>query len=58
MVIKIMVFWDVTPCSLLDTHQHLRGGYCHLHQGRCAVIIRDIIFQHPVALVYLKMANS
>jgi hypothetical protein len=29
--VKITIFWDVTPCSLVDMHQHFgRTDYHHL----------------------------
>jgi hypothetical protein len=27
------VFWDVTPCSLIDTDRSFRGTYCLHYQG-------------------------
>jgi hypothetical protein len=34
MIMKSPIFWDITPCSLLEVSQHL-GGICRLHlQGR------------------------
>jgi hypothetical protein len=30
---KMAVFWDVTPCSLVDTDQCFRGSYCLHHHG-------------------------
>jgi hypothetical protein len=29
---KMAVFWDVAPCSLVDTGRHIRGSYCLHHQ--------------------------
>jgi hypothetical protein len=31
-LIKMTVFWDVTPCSLVETDQCFRGAYCLCHQ--------------------------
>jgi hypothetical protein len=28
-----LVFWDVAPCSLIDTDRRFRGAYCLHHQG-------------------------
>jgi hypothetical protein len=31
-IIQIVVFWVVTPYSLIDDYQHFRGTYClHLN---------------------------
>jgi hypothetical protein len=31
--LKIAVFWDVTPRSLVDIDQHFSGAYSHQQQG-------------------------
>jgi hypothetical protein len=28
---KMVVFWDVTPCSLVDVNRRFRGAYCLQH---------------------------
>jgi hypothetical protein len=30
---EMAVFWDVAPCSLVDTGRRLREAYCLQHQG-------------------------
>jgi hypothetical protein len=30
---KMAVFWDVTPYSLVEVYRHFRGAYCLHHQG-------------------------
>jgi hypothetical protein len=30
---KMMAFWDIAPCSLVEVDQHFRGVYCLHHQG-------------------------
>jgi hypothetical protein len=30
---KMTVFWDVAPCSLVDVYRRFRGTYCLHHQG-------------------------
>jgi hypothetical protein len=30
---KMTVFWDVAPCSLVETDRHFRGTNCLHHQG-------------------------
>jgi hypothetical protein len=32
MNIKIMVFWDVTPCSLVDRYQNFGKTWCFHHE--------------------------
>jgi hypothetical protein len=27
----MMVFWDVTPCSLIEIDKHFKGAYCLCH---------------------------
>jgi hypothetical protein len=31
--LKMTVFWDVAPCSLVEVYECLRGAYCVHHQG-------------------------
>jgi hypothetical protein len=31
--VKMTVFWDVAPCSMIDIDRHFRGVYCLHHQG-------------------------
>jgi hypothetical protein len=30
---KITVFWDVAPCSLVEVYRYFRGACCLHHQG-------------------------
>jgi hypothetical protein len=30
---KMTVFWDVAPCSLVEVYGLLRGSYCFYRQG-------------------------
>jgi hypothetical protein len=30
---KMGIFLDVAPCSLVDTNRRFRGAYCFHHQG-------------------------
>jgi hypothetical protein len=30
---KMTVFWDVAPCSLVEIYLRFRGAYCLNHQG-------------------------
>jgi hypothetical protein len=30
---KMTVFWDVTPCCLVETDRRFRGSFCLRHQG-------------------------
>jgi hypothetical protein len=40
---KVTVFWDDVPCSLVETGRRFRGAYCLHHQGND----RDYMAQHP-----------
>jgi hypothetical protein len=37
---KMAVFWDVTPCRLVDIDRHFRGTYCHNHQGVTLIAVK------------------
>jgi hypothetical protein len=28
MKVKIILFWDMTPCSLVGRYHHLKGNFC------------------------------
>lgn len=45
--IKIMVFWEVTPCSLVDGYQYFAGISCVHLQGR-TVIYGLLIYPVPI----------
>jgi hypothetical protein len=30
---KIIAFWDITPCSLVEEDRRFEGTYCRHHQG-------------------------
>jgi hypothetical protein len=32
-VVKISIFWDVAPCSIVEVDRRFRGAYCLHHQG-------------------------
>jgi len=36
--VKVMVFWDVTPCSLVGMQQHSRAPCCFFLQGRSGMV--------------------
>jgi hypothetical protein len=33
MIVKVTVFWDAAPCSLVDNDRRFRGTYCLYYQG-------------------------
>jgi hypothetical protein len=33
MIKKMVVFWVVAPCSLVEVYQRFRGPWCFHHQG-------------------------
>jgi hypothetical protein len=43
MSMKMAVFWDDAPYSLVDTDQHFRAAYCLHHHGN----LSDYMVQHP-----------
>jgi hypothetical protein len=40
---KMFVFWDVAPCSLVEIDRRFRGAYCLHNQGRFYQITRRSI---------------
>jgi hypothetical protein len=36
---KMAVFWEVMPCSLVDIDQHIRGAYCRDHLDIIALMM-------------------
>jgi hypothetical protein len=30
---KMAVFWDIAPCSLVEVYRRFRGAFCLHHQG-------------------------
>jgi hypothetical protein len=45
-LLKISVFWDVAPCSLIEIDRLFRGAYCFHHQGdrpvsTCVTSVKD-----------------
>jgi hypothetical protein len=38
---KMTVFWDVAPCSMVDTDRRFRVAYCVNHQGTA---LKSVIF--------------
>jgi hypothetical protein len=33
-IIKIIIFWNVTPCSLLEMYRRFGGTFCLCYQDR------------------------
>jgi hypothetical protein len=47
---KMAVFWDVAPCSLVEVYRRFRGACCLHHQGdewNVCKILPDYTAQHP-----------
>jgi hypothetical protein len=46
---KMAVFWDFAPCSMVEIDQRFRGAYCLHHQGGVTVgkFLPDYMVQHP-----------
>jgi hypothetical protein len=39
---KVIVFWNTTPCSLVEVNRSLRDPYDLQHNGDCRVMSRDL----------------
>jgi hypothetical protein len=37
--IKVIAFWDIAQCSLVEIDLRFRGGYCLHHQGDAVFMI-------------------
>jgi hypothetical protein len=49
---KVADFWDVAPCSLVETDCHVRGAYCLLIMEAVSIFVTgqfvgDYMAQHP-----------
>jgi hypothetical protein len=40
--LKMAIFWDVSPCSLVEVHRRFRGACCFHHQGDELVGLLDV----------------
>jgi hypothetical protein len=45
--LKMTVFWDISPCSLVEVHQHFRGAYCLHHDN---TVLLDTLMMETVCL--------
>jgi hypothetical protein len=46
--VKVTVFWDVVPCSLVEVYQCLRGAYCLHLEGTASKMIVIFTCKHFV----------
>jgi hypothetical protein len=54
-VMKISIFWDITPCSLVKVNRHFGGTYCLHLQGRRISQTKN---QHQICFAFcLLQAN-
>jgi hypothetical protein len=45
-LLKMAVFWDISPCSLVGVHRRFRGAYCLHHQcDRRKTLFLTLVFQ-------------
>jgi hypothetical protein len=64
---KIIAFWDIAPCSLVEIDRRFRGVYC-LHQGdglwrqyaslkrrSTSVRLHGAVFQKAIILIYQQV---
>jgi hypothetical protein len=42
-VMEMVVFWEVTQCSLIDIDLHFRTSYCLHHQGDPSSLLLTLI---------------
>jgi hypothetical protein len=42
MSMKVTVFWDVAPCSLVEVYQHFRGACCLHHQDIITLMLEAV----------------
>jgi hypothetical protein len=54
---KMAVFWDVAPCSLVEIGQRFRGAYCLHHQGDEYQTARRNISQKTVIFVLTTLVQ-
>jgi hypothetical protein len=53
------IFWDVAPCSFVETDRRFRGAYCIHYQGDSHLeIIRTPEYNGVVALCILEENSS
>jgi hypothetical protein len=41
-------FWDVAPCSTVDTDVHFRGAYCLHRQGVNGILFHKSVAKEPL----------
>jgi hypothetical protein len=41
-IMKVIAFWDASPCSLIEVDWCFRGAYCLHHQGNEALMIEEV----------------
>jgi hypothetical protein len=52
---KMTVFWDVAPCSLVDAGQRFRGAYClHLKRRSISIRLQGVTPQKTVIFIQLE----
>jgi hypothetical protein len=62
--LKMRVFWDIAPCSLVGVDRHFRGTYCFHHQRdesptkRRSVSVRLHGAISQVTVIFIKKNNS
>jgi hypothetical protein len=49
---KMAVFWDVAPCSLVDTDRRFRGAYCLHHQGLITLMMDAVSSSETLVNIY------
>jgi hypothetical protein len=52
---KMGVFWNVVPCSLVDTDRRFRGAYCLHHQDEILTDVSEVLTTSIIRSIVLMM---
>jgi hypothetical protein len=63
--LKMTLFWDVAPCSLVDIRRRFTGFYCLHHQGKAylklralSVRLHDTTSQKMAIFIYFQVIEG
>jgi hypothetical protein len=52
--VKVTVFWDTAPCSLVEVERRFRGAYCLHHQGDLIALEAERVLDTSVNFYEIK----